>query len=443
VSAWSRALEAAAQTPASRNRYVDLLRAVSIGAVVVGHWVIAAPWIKDGQLRLDHMLAIEPWTQWLTLLLQVKPVFFLVGGYSNAASWDAAQRAGTPYGTWIAGRARRLIGPIVPLILVWAAMAFVFRLFGVSYEIIRPGSILALVPMWFLAVYLLVVLLVPVTRAAWKRFGIWSFWALVIAAASVDALRFHDGHHPTVGWVNYLFVWVAMHQLGYLWRDGRLAGPRHALPWLVGGVLAWVALTRYGPYPISMVGVPGEEVSNTLPPDILLLALGAAQTGLVLMLEGPMRRLLDKTRVWAATVLVNGTIMTVYLWHLTVLALLVGLAKLAGGIGLHYVPGSDAWWLARIPWFVALIAGMVLLLPLVGRFERASPPPATFRPSPARILIGAALVSAGIAYLTLGGIAAAGGIGVRGVVVAGTIAGAWLIGAIGPTERPARQLESA
>jgi len=152
VSAWSRALEAAAQTPPSRNRYVDLLRAVSIGAVVTGHWIIAAPWIDDGELRLDHMLAAEPWTQWLTLLFQVMPVFFLVGGYSNAASWDAAQRAGTPYGVWIAGRARRLIGPIVPLILAWAAMAFVFRLFGVSYEIIRAGSILALVPMWFLAV---------------------------------------------------------------------------------------------------------------------------------------------------------------------------------------------------------------------------------------------------------------------------------------------------
>ena len=102
MSAWSRALEAAAQTPPSRNRYVDLLRAVSIGAVVIGHWIIAAPWIDDGQLQLDHMLAVEPWTQWLTLLFQVMPVFFLVGGYSNAASWDAAQRAGTPYGVWIA-----------------------------------------------------------------------------------------------------------------------------------------------------------------------------------------------------------------------------------------------------------------------------------------------------------------------------------------------------
>ena len=276
------------------------------------------------------------------------------------------------------------------------------------------------------------VLVVPVTRAAWTRFGIWSFWTLVVAAVCVDVLRFHDGHRTAVGWVNYFFVWVAMHQLGYLWRDGRLAGPRRALPWLAGGVIAWVALTRYGPYPISMVGVPGDKVSNTLPPDILLLTLGAAQTGLVLALEVPMRRLLDNTRVWAATVLVNGTIMTVYLWHLTVLALLVGLAKLTGGIGLHFLPGTQAWWLARIPWFAALTAGMVLLLPLVGRFERASPLPIGFQPSTLRILTGAVLVSAGIAYLTLGGIAAEGAIGVRGIVVGGTIVGAWLLGAIGP-----------
>jgi len=62
-----------------------------------------------------------------------------------------------------------------------------------------------------------------------------------------------------------------------------------------------------------------------------------------------MRRWLDGPRAWAATVLVNGTIMTVYLWHLTVLALLVGLAFLVGGFGLHFVPGSGQWWLHACP----------------------------------------------------------------------------------------------
>jgi hypothetical protein len=43
MCAWSRALEAVERTPASRNRYVDILRALSIVAVITGHWLIAAP----------------------------------------------------------------------------------------------------------------------------------------------------------------------------------------------------------------------------------------------------------------------------------------------------------------------------------------------------------------------------------------------------------------
>jgi Acyltransferase family len=404
-------------TPPSRNRYVDFLRALSITAVIFGHWLIAAPWVRAGELQLDHMLAVQPWTHWLTLLFQVMPVFFLVGGYSNAASWESARRANTAYGTWVAGRARRLIGPIVPLVLTWAVLAFVFRRFGVSFEVIQQASILALIPMWFLAVYLLIVLLVPATFAAWQRFGMWSFWLPAACAVVFDWLRFHDGHRPGIAWVNYLFVWLAVHQLGYLWRDGRLAGAKRALPWLVGGAIAWVLLTQFGPYPISMVGVPGDPISNTTPPDVLLLVFGVAQVGLVLALEGPMRRWLAGRRA--------------YLWHLTVLALLVGLATLVGDFGLQLEPGSTQWWLARIPWFAVLIAGLGLLMPLVARFERSSPLPPDFTPSAPRVLIGAALVSAGIAFLALDGIAAAGALGVRGVVVGGLILGAWMIGAAG------------
>jgi fucose 4-O-acetylase-like acetyltransferase len=94
VSAWSRALALAEQTPASRNRHVDFLRALSIAAVILGHWIIAAPWIRDGELQLDHMLAAQPWTQWLTLLFQVMPVFFLVGGYSAV---QVAMIVGPPF----------------------------------------------------------------------------------------------------------------------------------------------------------------------------------------------------------------------------------------------------------------------------------------------------------------------------------------------------------
>ncbi len=45
---WAQASRLAEQTPEARNRYVDLLHALSIGAVVMGHRVMAAPHLGGG-----------------------------------------------------------------------------------------------------------------------------------------------------------------------------------------------------------------------------------------------------------------------------------------------------------------------------------------------------------------------------------------------------------
>jgi len=404
MSAWSRVLKLADQTPETRNRYVDLLRAVSIGAVVFGHWLMAAPYVDGDRLGLGNMLGVERWTQWLTWLFQVMPVFFIVGGYANAASWDAAQRSGLPYGEWLTGRLRRLIGPVLPLLLVWTAIAVVARLGGVAPGLIQIGSQAALIPTWFLAVYVLVGLLVPFTRAAWRKLGILSFWLFALAAVAVDVVAFAGGV-SWLRWTNYLFVWIAVHQLGYLWRDGRMAGPARALPWAAGGLAVLVGLVEIAGYPLSMVGVPGEP-SNTLPPTLAMLALGLLQGGLLLAIEGPARRWLRRRGPWAATILVNGTIMSVYLWHMTAAILLIGLSWKLGGLGLTLQPGSGAWWLARPVWMAVYAVGLAILLALFARFERLGAGGAAL---PAwRCVVGSLLFCAGLALITLQGVAGEG-----------------------------------
>ena len=213
MSIWSQALDMAAKTPDARNRYVDFLRALSITAVVFGHWLMAAPWVDAGQLRLEHMLGVASWIRWLTWGFQVMPVFFIVGGYSNSASWSAALRNGQPYGVWVGTRLRRLVGPIIPLLLFWAIVALIAHQAGVAPELIKYGSQAALIPIWFLAVYVMVVVLVPVTHRAWRQYGVGSFWALVLCAVLVDVGRFAGGL-GAVSWINYLFIWLAVHQIG-------------------------------------------------------------------------------------------------------------------------------------------------------------------------------------------------------------------------------------
>ena len=142
---WSRATAVAEKTPEARNRYVDFLRAVSILAVISGHWLVAAPYVgADGQLSLPNLLARQPWTQWLTWAFQVMPVFFFVGGYANGVSWKAAIRDNRSYKDWLDARLQRLVGPVLPLILVWAVLGVVAQQMGARSEILKAGSQMAL-----------------------------------------------------------------------------------------------------------------------------------------------------------------------------------------------------------------------------------------------------------------------------------------------------------
>jgi len=376
---WAKAQTMAAKAPPDRNRYVDFLRAFSILAVVIGHWLVAAPYMQDGAVTGGHLLGIVPWTQWLTWGFQVMPIFFLVGGFSNAASWSATLRSGGAYSGWFTARLQRLVGPVLPLFLLWTLFALFGTALGVERSIVAMAAQLALIPVWFLAVYLLVTALVPFTYAAWQRLGLASFWLLVAAAIAVDVLtlRFNVPH---INFINFAFIWLAVHQLGYAWNDGHFASPAKALVWGIGGLTALGLLVGFGPYPVAMIGVPGEPLSNSMPPTIALLALGIAQTGLALALQGPARRILDNITTWSAVVLVNGMIMTVYLWHLTAFVLVMVAAWLLGGIGLDVTPGSATWWAARPIWFALYIAALLPLLLLFVRYEN---PPASKQPSAA------------------------------------------------------------
>jgi fucose 4-O-acetylase-like acetyltransferase len=408
--AWQRARELAARTPVRRNRDVDFLRAASITVVVVGHWLMAAPAVDRGDLTLSDMLEVAPWSQWLTWVLQVMPLFFIVGGYANHASWEAARRSGRGYGAWLGARLRRLIGPVVPLVALWAVMAAAARRVGVEDETIRIGSDAAFTPTWFLAVYVMVVVVVPATHAFWRRFGILSFWAFALAAAAVDALAFGAG----LGWLrwgNFAFVWLGVHQLGYAWRAGSLSGRGVALAGAVGALALLFALVYLASYPVSMVTVPGQEVSNSRPPTLALLALGVLQGGLVRLFERPARRWLESARPWAATVLVNGIIMTLYLWHVTALVWVVGVADALGGFGLGLRPGSAEWWLARPLWIAVCAAVLGLCVPVFARFEQGARREAGAAPPAWQGVVGAAGVCAGLAFLALNGIGAPGVLG--------------------------------
>jgi peptidoglycan/LPS O-acetylase OafA/YrhL len=398
MSLWGQASSLAAQTPPERNRYVDFLRSVSILVVITGHWLIATTNYVDGNLTQGKLLVSEPWTQWLTWLFQVMPIFFIVGGYANAVSLESSRRKQIGYAGWLAGRLNRLVAPLLVLLFFWAALAIVMKFSGVSAGVIQYSSRAALIPTWFLAIYIMVVILAPASYWFWQQYGFASFWIFVGVAVLVD-LAFFILDLQWLGWSNYFWVWLAVHHLGFAWRDGRIGSPGKLLLYSVLGLATLSLLIFVGPYPLAMVGSPDEGLSNTLPPKITLLALAVFQFGLLLSIEAPMRRILQNLRLWTATVLINSMIMSVYLWHITIMVIFVSLLYLANGFGLGLEPGTTAWWLSRPVWIAVLY---VLLLPvalLVSPFERRGRPADAGVPSASRQVGGAILFCLGIALL--------------------------------------------
>jgi len=391
------------ETPTDRNRVVDALRAGSILVVVFGHWLMAAITVDNGSLVPNHLLVLAEWTHPLTWVLQVMPIFFFVGGYANALSWRSARRRGDAYGSWLRSRLRRLAIPVIPVLLFWTVFGWLALTLGLPWETLQLASQVALVPTWFLAAYVVIVTIAPPLLALWDRIGIWSLVAGFALAGLCDLLSIAVGVIP-VGFLNYVFVWGSVHQLGYAWLDGKLDGMGKRIGLMVAGFLATLALVWAGPYPVAMVGLDTAEVTNSYPPRVTLAFLGLFQVGLVLVIESPLRRWLNRPRAWRIVVGVNLQIMTLYLWHLTAMVLVIGISLGLGGFGLGIEPLSAAWWLTRPIWFAVLAIVTIGLIAIFGRFERPAPDPRAAPPAWQPVL-AVISICAGLGLLAAIGIA--------------------------------------
>jgi len=364
--------ELALKTPPSRDRYVDLLRAASILVVVFGHWLSSLISFEGGFLSVRNAVGIVPGTWLATWVLQVMPVFFFIGGFSNAAALESTLRRGGTVASYMRTRLVRLLKPVVVFLLVWVAILAGLLLSGaVGSQFIRSLVVL-FGPLWFIIIYLVVVLLAPLTHRLHRRFGLKVPLALALAAAGLDVLRFAL-NRPALGWPNIVLVWAFAHQLGYFYADRSLlrGGRRLFAALAVVGLAGLLVLTNIGRYPKSMVGTGFERISNMSPPTVCILFLALWLVGGAMLLREPLSRWLDRPGPWKSVVFTNSIIFTVFLWHLPAFVLVFFLTRWAGLA--EPAPGTGLWWLLRP---VLICASAAILTPLVlvfARFERPRP----------------------------------------------------------------------
>lgn len=372
-------------TPPTRARDVDFLRLASIGVVVLWHWALSLNHFRDGRLVMPNPIDDVPYAWLATWLLQVMPVFFIVGGFANLMAWDGLGRAHPTWswrrraGGFLRVRLRRLLLPAGVFAAVWAVVDGALLLTVPAYTGLPHYGRAVLVPLWFLGAYLWAVLLVPATAAAHRRFGVRCVAVLAAAVALTDVARFTAGLRGAA-YVNTALVWIFVHQLGYLWRDARQ--DRAAPGWgpaltAAAGLAGLLLVAALDVYPRSMVATQGSKVSNMFPTTAGIAALAVFQLGL-LRLAGPaLNRALARRRLWTVVVAGNAVIMTVFLWHMTALLLAMATTR-----WLRWLPTADeptaAWWAQRPLW---VVVPALFLIPLVALFAPVERRAAGVRPA--------------------------------------------------------------
>ena len=359
----------AERTPASRDRYVDFLRAFSIATVVVGHWFIAIVLRHGGRISVISAIGATSGLWLGTWFLQVMPLFFFVGGFSNYVTYDALQKRGDTYGSFMRSRMARLLKPTAVFFGLWAIVQIILHVADAGGRGFFRLSFLPFGPLWFLFVYVAVIAATPVALRLHRRFGVGVPAALIAGVTVVDVLRF-AADVPLIGWVNLALVWLFAHQLGFFYADGSLvrAGRKVHLAMAGAGLAGLVVLTNIDVYPRSMIGTDVERISNMNPPTACLIALTLWLVGLAMLARDPVRRWLAGTRPWMTVIAANGVIMTVFLWHLTAYLLAI-LLLWPLGVG-HQTDTTSTWWLSRPIWIAVPAVILAVFVAVFGRFER-------------------------------------------------------------------------
>jgi fucose 4-O-acetylase-like acetyltransferase len=353
-------------TPIQRDRYVDFLRAVSIGVVVCWHWVFSITQWRNGRLTMPNPVGDVPLLWSATWLLQIMPLFFFVGGYANGASWEAVQRDGGKWTGFARRRLHRLYRPLAVFIGLWTVFEVSMSAINPDYPGVLHYGAVVFVPLWFLGVYTIVTLLTPITSRLHRDLGVLALVALGSTVALVDVARFHYGIEP-LGLVNSLLVFLFAHQLGYLYRDGTLTGigRRGQAAMMIAAFTMLVVVTASNIYPHSMVAVGRDPISNMFPTTACIAILAVFQASVAMLIRPTIVRWLERRSVWRAVVAANGVAMTVFAWHMTALLIVI---KAVNELGLQMISRpTTAWWIQR-PLWVAMPA--VVLSGFIAVFAR-------------------------------------------------------------------------
>lgn len=386
--------EVEADTPADRDRAIDVIRIVSLVGVVIGHTIMATSIIRDDVFIWDNLLTTSAVFQALTWIFQIMPLFFFAGAAACVQSWVP----GSSWGGWLLKRCTRLYRPVFFYLAFWAvALLGLHQVLPV--HVYEPIAGISTQLLWFLGAYVLVLAAAPLlcrlTTTTQLAIGVGAVYAFV---AAVDFVRLHTTGLTLLGYLN-MVVWLIPGMFGVAYRRGLLT-PRAALRTGLAMFAVNVGLLWFGPYEVSLVGIEGQQLANMTPPSLLLAGHAIMLCTFAIATAPAIGRWARRPRVWWLAAIGNSGAMTLYLWHMPAL---LGVHLVFDYLGLARFPGQTHFFVLSIVQ-VLIMGAIVGLLFVALRPLENNPLPgwdggSVTAPGPRSTAVGVLLCLAGAATL--------------------------------------------
>ena len=197
-----------------------------------------------------------------------------------------------------------------------------------------PSVEFILWPLWLVSIYLVMVIFAPFTIFLHKKYPYATVLGLITMTILIDNIDF-SLNLSYIRLFNYLFFWIAIHQLGYFYADGKILKVNL-------NVFRYITLFTYGylfyqmsdsnPY-LSLASYRLTSLNNEDPPTTTYLIASIGLICLFLSLKNVIENILSNQKIWLLISHVHSNIYTVYLWHLFVFFIIY-----IFGFNVYFVP---------------------------------------------------------------------------------------------------------
>ncbi len=397
-------------TSISRERFIDFLKTSGLFLLIINSFLFLTVTKSGGEYIISNLSTTSEsfmTISWFTIGMSL---FIFSMGFNNLIAWYSnVGRDGSQW-NYLVDRINKILGPVIVWIFsstivlnILSRSEYFPNYLTTSEDGVMSSIEFILWPLWLVSIYLVMVLFAPFTIYLHKKYPYATVLTLITMTILIDNINFAL-NLSYIKLFNYLFFWIAIHQIGYFFADGKIQK-------ININVFRYITVFTYGylfyqmsvseSY-LSLASYRLTSLNNEDPPTTIYLIASIGLICLFLSLKNIIEKVLSNQKIWLLISHIHSNIYTMYLWHLFVFFNIY-----LFGLSMYYAP--------LILLITAFIFGnyerslFKLSTNLVKRVNPLQPWPS---PIKARFSINnfalawfsALLVLLGVIHLTLGGI---------------------------------------